>query len=121
MVQLRDNLDEIQNNPVSVNDVEFDDRINTVKTGVRKLHEKASRKLGESGQNVFVHLITKYLEGDDSQIQVQVGQLKDRLSETELLVKKLQSHNFPQIDHHSAQVRERLIRFEQERSDSFRS
>lgn len=49
-------MDEIQNNPITVNDSEFDGKIKDARTEVDQLYEKAKQKL----------------TGDDSQMQLQV-------------------------------------------------
>lgn len=56
LATLRENLDEIQNNPITVNDSEFDNKVKIARTEVEQLHEKAKVKLN----------------GDDSQMQLQV-------------------------------------------------
>jgi ribulose kinase len=43
---LRENLNEIQNNPVKVEDSEFDGKVEEVKSVVSELHSKAAQKLG---------------------------------------------------------------------------
>lgn len=46
MSGLRDSLDEIQNNPITVNDAEFDERVRNVKEDVDSLLVKAEQKFG---------------------------------------------------------------------------
>ena len=47
MSGLRESLDEIQNNPITVNDAEFDERVKSVKEDVDSLVVKAGQKFGE--------------------------------------------------------------------------
>jgi len=47
MAGLRESLDEIQNNPITVNDAEFDDRVRSVKEDVDSLVTKAGQKFGK--------------------------------------------------------------------------
>lgn len=49
---LGESLDEIQNNPVTVNDSEFDAKVSEVKTTVQQLYDKAAKKLGK-WENLF--------------------------------------------------------------------
>lgn len=42
---MRDTLNEIVNNPVTVNDSEFDDKVSEVRNLVQQLHNKANEKL----------------------------------------------------------------------------
>lgn len=53
---LRDNLDEIQNNPITLNDSEFEKKVKTARTEIDQLYTKAKQKI----------------TGDDSQMQLQV-------------------------------------------------
>lgn len=45
---LRENLDEIHNNPVKVEDSEFDDKVQEVGDAVSSLSSKAAQKLGKN-------------------------------------------------------------------------
>jgi hypothetical protein len=47
IVGLRENLDEIQNNPITVNDSEFDERVQQVKAELGKLHGRTEQKFGK--------------------------------------------------------------------------
>jgi hypothetical protein len=42
----REQIDDIQNNPMPVDDAEFDDRVNIVRKDVAALHDKARLKMG---------------------------------------------------------------------------
>ncbi|KAI1706360.1 laminin EGF domain-containing protein [Ditylenchus destructor] len=95
---LRENLDEIRNNPVTVDDSEFDARVDTVKGQVQELHEKASRKL----------------DGDDTQMRVQVDELKDQLQNSHSSVNNVDSR-LAQIDASSSRIEAELRKFNTEK------
>jgi hypothetical protein len=46
MSGLRENLEEIHQNPVTVNDSDFDERVEKIKVDVEALHDKAEEKFG---------------------------------------------------------------------------
>ena len=91
---LRENLDEIQNNPVTVNDKEFDDRVQQVRSNVNDLHDKTGKKLA----------------GDDSHMRLQVGDLKNQLGTAGHLLKSM-GEKFGQLDEKTARVDHELRRF----------
>ncbi|KAI1730594.1 laminin EGF domain-containing protein [Ditylenchus destructor] len=95
---LRENLDEIQNNPVTVDDSEFDAKVDTVKGQVQELHDKASRKL----------------DGDDTQMRVQVDELKDQLQNSHSSVNNVDSR-LAQIDASSSRIEAELKKFNTEK------
>uniref|UniRef100_A0A914HV37 Laminin-like protein lam-2 n=1 Tax=Globodera rostochiensis TaxID=31243 RepID=A0A914HV37_GLORO len=94
MSELRENLDEIINNPITVNDREFDEHVQKVRADVETLHEKATKKL----------------EGDDSHIRDQALSLKGQLAEADILVLALRDR-LQQIDTNAAVVEGQLDRF----------
>lgn len=94
MSSLRENLDEIQNSPVTVNDSEFDERVQKVKADVAALHQKAEQKF----------------DTDNSIISEQAQTLKGQLVEADHLVKAV-GESLRQIDRNSETVENQLNRF----------
>ncbi|CAD5234464.1 unnamed protein product [Bursaphelenchus xylophilus] len=84
---LRENLDEIQNNPVKVEDSEFDARVSEVKGEVEELNSKAKSKL----------------DGNDVKLLGQVDVVKRNLAEASEAVSNIR-HNLDDIDNKAAYV-----------------
>lgn len=87
-------MDEIQNSPVTVNDSEFDERVQKVKADVAALHQKAEQKF----------------DTDNSIISEQAQTLKGQLVEADHLVKAV-GESLRQIDRNSETVENQLNRF----------
>ncbi|CAD5229337.1 unnamed protein product [Bursaphelenchus okinawaensis] len=84
---LRENLDEIQNNPVKVEDAEFDARVNEVKEEVEELSSKAKSKL----------------DGNDAKLLGQVDVVKKNLDDASGAVSHIKN-NLEKIDSKAAYV-----------------
>nr|CAD2172703.1 unnamed protein product [Meloidogyne enterolobii] len=98
MAGLRESLDEIQNNPITVNDAEFDDRVRSVKEDVDSLVTKAGQKFA----------------GNDEATQIHVINIKEQFSESGNLLENVRE-NLRSIDTNSAIIEAQLERFAKEK------
>ncbi|KAL3091629.1 hypothetical protein niasHT_024211 [Heterodera trifolii] len=94
MSELRENLDEIINNPIKVDDREFDEHVQKVRVEVESLHERALKKM----------------EGDDSHIRDQAISMRVQLAEADTLVLGLRDR-LQQIDTNAAVIEQQLGQF----------
>lgn len=112
MSALRENLDEIQNNPVSVNDTAFDGKVADVQSQVEALHDKAGKKLC---RRLLFSVKSSNSAGDNSDMLVQVNNLRDQLDNALKSVKSA-DERLRQIDSKSTGIEYEVNRFNADKS-----
>lgn len=114
---LRENLNEIYNNPVKVEDSEFDGKVQEVKSVVSDLHSKAAQKLGKFFQ-IKKHLHFSDLDDKDTKMIGQVNEVKTHVSDARKNIKDIDS-KMGQIDDKVAFVKLELDRLKSDEGSHF--
>lgn len=108
-------MDEIVNNPVTVNDSEFDQKVLDVSNQVQQLHNKANEKLSLFIAIIIIVTFILYLDGDDAKMQLQVKDLNNQFENVDLLLKNVDSR-LNKIDDKSSNVELDLQRLNSQKS-----